>query len=89
VCVAVAGHRAGAEPGEPSRGLFEPFYNDPSPTAWAWGLSICRSIIEAHGWAAVGDQVRTAGCSFSVYAPQLTEPPSVIESMVVSFGRYC
>jgi hypothetical protein len=32
------------------------------------GLSICRSIIEA--WAAMGDQVRAAGCSLSVYDPR-------------------
>jgi len=29
--------------------LFEPILQRPSPAAWAWGLSLCRSIGELTG----------------------------------------
>src|ERR1700741_395859 len=52
VCVAVRGTGHGLRPGSLPR-LFEPFYTT-KPDGMGMGLSICRSIIEAHGgrlWA--------------------------------------
>jgi C4-dicarboxylate-specific signal transduction histidine kinase len=52
VCVAVRDTGHGLRPESLPR-LFEPFYTT-KPDSMGMGLSICRSIIEAH----VGDQVR-------------------------------
>jgi signal transduction histidine kinase len=76
MCVAVRDTGHGLRPESLPR-LFEPFYTT-KPDGMGMGLSICRSIIEAHGgrlWATRGEP---RGLSFSLRSP-LTEPPSVIE----------
>jgi C4-dicarboxylate-specific signal transduction histidine kinase len=60
VCVAVRDTGRGLGPESLPR-LFEPFYTTKQE---GMGLSICRSRRTA-----VGDRVRTAGCSLSVYDP--------------------
>jgi C4-dicarboxylate-specific signal transduction histidine kinase len=68
VCIAVRDTGHGLRPESLPR-LFEPFYTT-KPDGMGMGLSICRSIIEDPWWAAVGNQVRAAGCSLSVYDPR-------------------
>jgi signal transduction histidine kinase len=48
--------------------LFEPFYTT-KPDGMGMGLSICRSIIEAHGGGAMGDQLRAARALFQFTIP--------------------
>ena len=76
VCVAVRDTGLGLRPESLPR-VFEPFYTT-KPDGMGMGLSICRSIVEAH----VGDYGRPGASpgalSFSLRSP-LTEPPSVID----------
>jgi PAS domain S-box-containing protein len=73
VCVAVRDTGHGLRP-ECLPRLFEPFYTT-KPDGMGMGLSVCRSIIEAHG----GRPGASRGVlSFSLRSP-LTEPPSVID----------
>jgi PAS domain S-box-containing protein len=68
VLVAVRDSGPGIHPANLER-IFKSFYTT-KPNGTGMGLSICRSIIEAHGGTAVGDQVRAAGCSLSVHDPR-------------------
>jgi C4-dicarboxylate-specific signal transduction histidine kinase len=77
VCVAVRDTGNGLRPESLPR-LFEPFYTT-KPDGMGMGLSICRSIIEAHGgrlWA-IGCEPRGALFQFTIPADK---PPSVIGS---------
>jgi C4-dicarboxylate-specific signal transduction histidine kinase len=68
VCVAVRDSGPGLSPESLSR-LFEPFYTT-KPDGMGMGLSICRSIIEAHGgrlWA-TGCEPRGALLQFTIPA---------------------
>jgi signal transduction histidine kinase len=68
VCVAVRDTGHGLRPESPPR-LFEPFYTT-KPDGMGMGLSICRSIIEAHGgrlWA-TGCEPRGALFQFTIPA---------------------
>jgi signal transduction histidine kinase len=68
VCVAVRDTGPGLSPESLSR-LFEPFYTT-KPDGMGLGLSICRSIIEAHGgrlWA-TGCEPRGALFQFTIPA---------------------
>jgi C4-dicarboxylate-specific signal transduction histidine kinase len=67
VCVAVRDTGHGLRP-ESLPHLFEPFYTT-KPDGMGMELSICRSDCPSPWWAAVGDQPRAAGRSFSVYDP--------------------
>jgi len=74
VCVAVRDTGHGLRPESLPR-LFEPFYTT-KPGGMGMGLSICRSVIEAHGgrlWA-TGYEPRGA-----LLRSPLTEPLSVID----------
>ena len=68
VCVAVRDTGHGLRPESLPR-LFEPFYTT-KPDGMGMGLSICRSIIEAHGGRLWATSVRAAGRSLSVYDPR-------------------
>src|SRR6266550_1915721 len=64
VCVAVRDTGHGLRP-ESLPCLFEPFYTT-KPDGMGMGLSICRSIIEAHGGRLWATRCEPRGCSFSV-----------------------
>ena len=69
VCVAVRDSGPGLSPQDLGR-LFEPFYTT-KPNGMGMGLSICRSIIEAHGgrlWA-TGHESQGALFRFTIPAP--------------------
>ncbi len=68
VCVAVRDTGPGLRPESLPR-LFEPFYTT-KPDGMGMGLSICRSIIEAHGGRLWATRWRAAGRSLSVYDPR-------------------
>ena len=57
--------------------LFEPFYTT-KPEGMGMGLSICRSIIEAHSGRLCAIPCEPQGALISLRSP-LTEPPSVID----------
>ncbi len=60
--------------------LFEPFYTT-KPEGMGMGLSICRSIIEAHGGRLWAIPCEPQGVLFQFTIP-LTEPPSVMMSLI-------
>ena len=68
VCVGVRNSGPGLARETISR-LFEPFYTT-KPDGMGMGLSICRSIIEAHGGRLWATRVRAAGRPLSVYDPR-------------------
>jgi C4-dicarboxylate-specific signal transduction histidine kinase len=80
VCVAVRDTGPGLSPESLSR-LFEPFYTT-KPDGMGMGLSICRSIIEAHGGRLWATGCKPRGALFQF---PLIEPPSVID---VAYGRH-
>jgi signal transduction histidine kinase len=84
VRVGVRDTGSGLSPESLSR-LFEPFYTTkPEGMGMGMGLSICRSIIEAHGgrlWA-TGCEPRGALFQFTI---PLNEPPSVVDRLLTHF----
>jgi C4-dicarboxylate-specific signal transduction histidine kinase len=88
VCVAVRDTGHGLRPESLPR-LFEPFYTT-KPDGMGMGLSICRSIIEAHGGRLWATRCEPRGLSFSLRSP-LTVPPSVIDvaSWHICMDRPC
>jgi len=51
--------------------LFDAFYTTKAPAAWGIGLSICRSIIEAHGGPRMGHaKTHPRGATFQFTLPQ-------------------
>ena len=76
VCVAVRDTGHGLRPESLPR-LFEPFYTT-KPDGMGMGLSICRSIIEAHGGRLWATRCEPRGALFQFTIP-LTKPPSVID----------
>jgi K+-sensing histidine kinase KdpD len=70
-----SGRTTGLRP-ESLQRLFEPFYTT-KPDGMGLGLSICRSIIEAHGGRLWATRREPRG-ALSLRSP-LTEPPSVID----------
>jgi len=75
VCVAVRDTGHGLRPESLPR-LFEPFYTT-KPDGMGMGLSICRSIVEAHGGRLWATSCEPRGALFQFTIP-LAEPPSVI-----------
>jgi C4-dicarboxylate-specific signal transduction histidine kinase len=67
VCVAVADTGHGLRPGSLPR-LFEPFYTT-KPDGMGMGLSICRSIIEAHGGRMWATRCEPRGALFQFTIP--------------------
>jgi signal transduction histidine kinase len=63
--------------------VFEPFYTT-KPEGMGMGLSICRSIIEAHGGRLWATGYEPRGALFQFTTP-LTEPPSVINVVLWHF----
>jgi C4-dicarboxylate-specific signal transduction histidine kinase len=76
VCVAVPDTGHGLRP-ESLPHLFEPFYTT-KLDGMGMGLSICRSIIEAHGGRLWRPDASRGVLSFCLRSPP-TEPPSVID----------
>ena len=68
VCVAVRDTGHGLRPESLPR-LFEPFYTT-KPDGMGMGLSICRSIIEAHGGRLWATGCEPRGALLSVYDPR-------------------
>jgi signal transduction histidine kinase len=67
VCVAVRDTGHGLRPESLPR-LFEPFYTT-KPDGMGMGLSICRSIIEAHGGRLWADANEPRGAVFQFTLP--------------------
>jgi signal transduction histidine kinase len=67
VCVAVRDTGPGLRPESLSR-LFEPFYTT-KPDGMGMGLSICRSIIEAHGGRLWATRCEPRGALFQFTIP--------------------
>jgi signal transduction histidine kinase len=59
ISVAIADSGAGLDPAMADR-IFEPFFTT-KPNGMGMGLSICRSIIEAHGGRIVGGAQPSTG----------------------------
>jgi hypothetical protein len=85
VCVAVRDTGQGLHPESLPR-LFEPFYTTKSD-GMGIGLSICRSIVEAHGGQLWRPGASRGVLSFSLRSP-LTEPPSVIDVARLRFSDF-
>lgn len=78
VAVSVRDHGVGTDPAEIAR-LFEPFHSS-KPGGMGLGLSICRSIVEAHGGridaaANAGGGETSAGMTFRFVLPVSKEAP--------------
>jgi signal transduction histidine kinase len=67
VCVAVRDTGPGLNPESLSR-LFEPFYTT-KPDGMGMGLSICRSIVEAHGGRLWATRCEPQGALFQFTIP--------------------
>ena len=77
VCVAVRDTGPGLSPDSLPR-LFEPFYTT-KPDGMGMGLSICRSIVEAHCGRLWATSCEPRGALFQFTIP-LGKPPSVIDA---------
>src|SRR5271170_1075867 len=84
VCVAVRDTGHGLRPESLPR-LFEPFYTT-KPDGMGMGLSICRSIIEAHGGRLWATRCEPRGALFQFTIP-LTEPPSATAMSLIGPSR--
>jgi two-component system sensor histidine kinase KdpD len=79
--VTVSDQGSGIPAGEEKR-IFEKFYrvaNEGNQGGAGLGLTICRSIVEAHGGRIWADNSSSGGAAFHFALP-LTEPPSMIEN---------
>ena len=75
-CVSVRDTGTGLRPESLPR-LFEPFYTT-KPDGMGMGLSVCRSIVEAHGGQMWATSCEPRGALFQLRSP-LTESRSVID----------
>jgi signal transduction histidine kinase len=70
--VAIEDSGPGIDP-ETLERIFEPFFTTKS-TGMGMGLSICRSIVEAHGGRLTARRVRGRGMAFEIVLPQAPQP---------------